>query len=261
MENIEFKKSAVDASYCISEGWNLVKPNFGLFVAMVVVQIVILIASGLIPYAGSIINVIVSGALACGIYITLLARRRGADVPFSLMFEGFSRLLPTTLVTLIGSIPWLVLGIAAYFFISLPSLIPGADGTIDVSSETFSRAALVPLVLAYLATALVSLVFHLLLFFALPLIADRNLGIGDALKLSVSAAAGNIGGLTALLIFEILLSLAGVLLCCVGFILVLPVIYAANIIAYKSVFPDDERQFNNEPPRPEDYGGTYGTAQ
>jgi uncharacterized membrane protein len=105
------------------------------------------------------------------------------------------------------------------------------------------------------------MIFNILLFFAIPLIAERNAGIGDALKLSFSAALNNIGGLILLFILEGLLLIAGALCCGVGIFFVLPVVYAANIAAYKKVFPDGEPQFNREPPRPEDYGGTYGTPQ
>ncbi len=108
MENIEFRKGAVDAANCISEGWNLIKGNYWLFFVMCIVELIIVIAANAVPYLGGIINILVSGALACGIYITLLAQRRGENFPFSLMFEGFSRIFQTTLITLISSIPWFV---------------------------------------------------------------------------------------------------------------------------------------------------------
>lgn len=262
MENIEFRKGAVDAANCISEGWNLIKPNYGLFIGMGVVYLLIVVIAGNIPYAGGIINIIVSGALTCGIYIAILAQRRGDGVPFSLMFEGFSRIVPTTLVTLIATIPWLIFGLVIGLIVTLPNMTPGAGNPAEIIAAIFNRAFLIPLILTYTVVLLISIVFSLLLIFALPLIAERNLGIGDALKLSFGAALNNVGGLIALLIFEFLLSIAGVLLCFVGIIFVLPVIFAANIVAYKSVFPDSTPSpFNNEPPRPDQYGGTYGTPQ
>ncbi len=100
-----------------------------------------------------------------------------------------------------------------------------------------------------------------MLFFALPLIADRNTKIGETIKISVAAALGNVGGLLTLIIFEILISIAGALACGVGIFFVLPVIYAANIVAYQSVFPDFQSSVNVEPPQPENYDETYGTPQ
>ncbi len=262
MENIEFRKGAIKASDCIAEGWNFIKSNYWLFVGMVVVETIIGIAASFIPYAGEFINVIVGGALACGIYIALLAQRRKENVPFSLMFEGFSRVVPTTLVQLISAVPLILFGLAASSFISMPpALAPDGGNIAEVQAAIFNPDFLVLLITAGSVVFIVSMIFNLLLFFALPLIAERNAGIGEALRLSAAAGLNNIGGLIVLLIFEILLAIAGALACGVGIIFVLPVIYAANIAAYKRVFPDENPQFNAEPPRPEDYGGTYGTPR
>lgn len=262
MDNIEYRKGAIDAGACISEGWNLIKPNLGLFIAMGVVYLIIVVIAGNIPYAGPIINVVVSSALMVGIYMALLAQRRGEPVPFSLMFEGFSRIVPASLVTLVSALPGIVFGVAVGSVISFPMLLGGASNPEQIK-EMISRPGVIASLVGFgLVFFVISLAVSLLLFFALPLIADRNASIGDALKLSFGAASGNIGGIILLLILEGLLSFAGALLCCVGLIFVLPVVYAANIIAYKSVFPDTAPPFNTAPPRPDQYGGgTYGTPQ
>lgn len=260
MENIEYRKGAVDASGCIGEGWNFLKSNYGLFIGMIVVQIVITIIASFIPYAGSFINIIVGGALTCGIYIALLRQRRGESVPFSLMFEGFSRVVPVTLVRLVAAIPVLVFGVALASFITLPQLAPDGSNVKEFMAAILSREFLVPVISGYLLVLIVSVVFNILLFFAIPLIADRDARIGDALKLSFNAALNNFGGLL-LSILEGLMLFAGALACGVGIIFVLPLVYAANIAAYKRVFPDEAPQFNSSPPRPEDYGGNYGTPQ
>jgi hypothetical protein len=262
MENTEFRKGVIDASACISEGWNFIKSNYWLFVGMIVVETIIVIAANFVPYAGDLINIIVGGALICGIYIALLAQRRGENVPFSLMFEGFSRVVPATLVQIISAIPLILLGLAAVSFIPMPpALAPDGGNIAEVQAAIFNRSFLVPAIISGLVALLISIITNLLLFFALPLVADRDAPIGEALRLSVAAGLNNIGGLIVLFIFEILLAFAGALACGVGVIFVLPVIYAANIAAYKRVFPDENPQSNGEPPRPEDYDGTYGTPQ
>lgn len=262
MENIEFRKGAIDAGNCISEGWNLIKPNFPLFIGMIVIYLLLSFVSSMIPYAGVIINIVVGSALMCGIYMAILAQRRGEQVPFSLMFEGFSRIVPASLVTVVSAIPGIVFGLAIGSVISLQTLI-GSGAKPEEITAALSRPGIMASLVGFgFIFFLVSLAVSLLLFFALPLIADRNASIGDALKTSFAGAAGNFGGLFLLLILETLLSIAGVLLCCVGLIFVMPVIFAANIVAYKSVFPDAAPQFNNAPPRPDQYGGgTYGTPQ
>lgn len=261
MDNIEFKKGAVDAANCISEGLNFIKPNYWLFFAMCIVSILINAAASRIPYAGSIINIVVGGALTCGIYIALLAQQRQQNVPFSLMFEGFSRILQTTLITLVGAIPGLIFAGLTYAFVPIPDLELASTNPQAFIEAFFRRAVLLPLALLTFLSLIVSIIVQVLLFFALPLVADRNASVGDALRLSFSAATGNFGGLLALVIFQILLFIVGFFVCFVGIFFVMPVVLASRIVAYRSVFPDTAPQASSEPPRPEQYGGTYGTPQ
>lgn len=84
---------------------------------------------------------------------------------------------------------------------------------------------------------------------------DRDLGPVDAMKLSAQAAMGNVGGIIVLFIFEFLISLLGAIMCGIGLLLVsIPIIYAANAIAYRMVFPRINDQFNYNPPPPGSYG-------
>jgi len=83
---------------------------------------------------------------------------------------------------------------------------------------------------------------------------DRDLGTVDAMKLSAQAAMGNVGGIIVLFIFEFLISILGMLMCGIGILLVsVPIIYAANAIAYRMVFPKINDQFNYNPPPPGAY--------
>lgn len=261
MENIEFRKGAVDAANCISEGWNFVKPNYWLFFAICIVSVLISAVASRIPYAGSVINIVVGGALTCGIYIALLAQWRRQNVQFSLMFEGFSRILQTTLITLVAAIPSFIFAGLVYAFVPIPDMALAATNPQAFIEAFFNRAVILPLAILTVLSLVVSIVVQILMFFALPLVADRNVAVGDALRLSLRAGTSNFGGLLALVLFQILLCMAGLLVCVVGVFFVLPVVFASRIVAYKSVFPEAAPQFNNEPPRPDQYGGTYGTPQ
>jgi uncharacterized membrane protein len=187
---------------------------------------------------------------------------RGEDVRFSMMFEGFSRFLPALLVTLISTAPWLLLGAAAFFFVALnPAAMSAGDNQAANFPEIFFQQFNIAIILSTIAAFLVSVVLQILLFFSLPLIADRNLGFVDAVKLSVEGTIGNIGGLIVLFILEFLVLMLGIFAFCIGFLFVLPIIYAANIVAYRSVFPGNQPTVFNEPPRPDAYDINYGTPQ
>ena len=259
MTQITFQKNAINASECIDRGWNLIKSNYWIFFAMIVVQIIIVIAVSAIPVAGDFLNPLIAGPLTCGIYFALLRQYRRESVEFPMMFEGFTRFLPAALVVLIESVPWIALAVLERF---IGSISLGA-GDIEAMGSPISAAKgfIFSAGLTYLAVYLLSLALHLLLFFALPLIADHNLSFGDALKLIASSVMSNLGGLIVLLILEILISIAGLFAFCIGILFVLPVISAANIIAYRQVFPETKPDFPNMPPSPDSYGSTYGRAQ
>ena len=112
--------------------------------------------------------------------------------------------------------------------------------------------------------ALVLIVFgiawRVLLFFAIPLALERDIGPVEAMKLSAKAAMSNVGGLIVLFIFEFMIALLGILALCIGIFFVIPIIYAANAFAYRQVFPLIEQHFNMSPPPPNAYGSNFSSG-
>jgi uncharacterized membrane protein len=85
--------------------------------------------------------------------------------------------------------------------------------------------------------ALVMVCFHSLLIFCFPLIVDRGLSSWDSIKLSARATFKNLGGIGGMIGLNFLMALAGLLLFCVGIYLVIPLLTASNLVAYRKVFP------------------------
>jgi uncharacterized membrane protein len=101
--------------------------------------------------------------------------------------------------------------------------------------------------------------WRLAFIFVFPLMAERDIGPIDALKLSVNAVLANLGGLVVLVLIEAGLLIVGIMVCCVGVFFVLPVVFAANAFAYRQVFPLLNQPFAPPaPPPPPVYGGSYG---
>jgi uncharacterized membrane protein len=94
--------------------------------------------------------------------------------------------------------------------------------------------------------------------FAIPLILDRNVGAIEAIKLSVSAVLGNLGGLIVLMLLGIVIALAGLLVLCFGLLVAFPVIWVANVVAYRMVFPRLNQTYHTPPPPPSAYQSTFG---
>jgi len=109
-----------------------------------------------------------------------------------------------------------------------------------------------------LVLMLFAIAWRVLLYFAIPLAMEHDLGPVEAMKLSAKAATSNIGGLIVLFILEALVAVLGVLMLCIGVFFVMPIIFVANVFAYRQVFPLIERHFNVNPPPPIVYGSNFG---
>ncbi len=258
--SIEFKPSAINASECVGNSWSLIGANALLFIGMAFVWILLSILLSLIPYAGSILNLIISPPLLCGLLMAILTAYRGEQPRFSQLFEGFNRILPAILIQFVQALPWLIFsfGMLAYVYATNSSLISPTAAEPGTMPQ-FDLKVLVPFVVAYLAIFLVTIILKVLMFFAMPLIADhQNMGFVEAVKLSCQAAVSNIGGILLIILFEILFAIGGIACFCVGILFAMPLIYGLEIFAYKQVFPELFNDSNQEPPRPDAYGETYG---
>lgn len=257
-QNIQFNSSAVSAGDCISDGWALIQPNYWLFLGITIVGLII---GGCIPC----VSIFLSGPIAVGIYFALFTQMRGQPVEFGMMFKGFDKFLPAMVIGIIATLPE-ILGQGVRFSANITDLLSRGGNQSDAVAQSlpnfaFSAGMIVLIIVFSLVAFVLGIAWKITFFFALPLLADHNLDIGEAIKLSARAGWANWGGLLLLFFFQFLVALVGVLMLCIGVLFVIPIIQASTAAAYRRVFPDNQLPFNNEPPRPDAYGGTYGMPQ
>src|SRR5205823_3258211 len=89
----------------------------------------------------------------------------------------------------------------------------------------------------YLVVFAMAILVSIAFMFMYPLIVDCGLGGVAAVKTSARAAFANLAGLTALVLLNAVLGLAGALCCYVGAFLVMPIAFGAVFAAYRQVFP------------------------
>jgi hypothetical protein len=262
MNHIAFNRGAINASDCIGSGWNLVKQNYGLFLG---ISLVALLLVACVPC----VNVFIAGPITCGVYYCFLKEMRGEPTALGEMFKGFDNFVPTMVVGIIAAIPEIIgQGVrlsANLADLGIKSAGSGSSGDFfqlgGEQQTILAGGLLVFIIVVGTALFLASIALRISLYFALPLIMEHKLGAVDAMKLSARAAWANIGGIILLSILEFLVALGGVLMLCVGIFLVMPIIYAANAFAYRQVFPYNGQNFQTAPPLPNVYGGTYGVGQ
>jgi uncharacterized membrane protein len=147
--------------------------------------------------AGSMVyigGIILSGPLVAGFYKVCLAGVRGEPLDFGDVFWGFKKFLPTFLAYLVTTI---FAGIGMIFCI-----IPG-----------------ILVAILYFPTYL--------------FIIDQGLDFWDAMEASRKMVMNNFGQWLLLGVVTILLSIAGMLACCVGSFVAMPIVFLMITMAYE----------------------------
>jgi hypothetical protein len=209
----------------------------------------------------NVLLIAVTGALFCGLYSALARKVDVGTFDFGDLFSGFQKARACAIVAVVMSAIQFVIGVvtllgaAAIGFGTIGSEILTKDGKINPA--IFGGLFLV--ILAFAAISIVvNLVIYALTAFVYPLIADRNLSGGEALMTSIKSGLGNFGGLILLLILLFLMMFGGALLCIVGMLFVIPIVYAASFAAYRSVFPRATNDYRYSPPAPPTFGNQPG---
>ena len=237
MTNTEFKTGVINPVECVKEGFELIKNDYWLLFAILLVGALI----------GGMTMYILGGAMFCGIFYAYIKAIDGKPVAFDDLWKGMNYFGPGLVVILFMIVPAFAYYIFAYVTF-VAAIFGGAQ-----AGEAGIVGALVVVGIIDLVVLIAMVCFHTLLTFALPLIVDRNLGAIDAIKTSARAVWANLGGMMGLIVVNIGLGLLGYIALCIGIYFVIPIIIAGNVVAYRRVFPSLESGRNFSPPPPDSY--------
>jgi uncharacterized membrane protein len=255
MNDIQFGRGTLDGSGCVSRAWEMIKLRYGFYLGMTLLTVVL--AQWL--YC---ISWVLVGPVWAGVYYVVSRDLNGEPIEFGMMFKGFDKFVPMMIIGLIESIPLALYQLLSFFFNFASLLIPDDHRR---STDLFQQSPAVPaigagIVIAIVVAALVFLLFFIAwsvtFYFAIPLSFEYDLPPMEAIKLSARAGWSNFGGLVVLSLMLWLVGILGVLLLCVGILLVtIPVTVVAHAIAYRHVFPRIRQNMQNMmPPPPSEYG-------
>jgi uncharacterized membrane protein len=261
MTFIEFQRSAINPGDCIINAWNLVTNNFWMYIGVGLLTLLLITC---IPIA----NLFIMGPVLGGFYYIVLRDMRGEPVEFGMMFKGFEKFVPLMVIGLLQSIPGVIFQVLQYSvdlvrLAGLSRIGNGGRGTFFQSGSpdlAISQGVSMVFVLVAIGFAIFTIIWTFAFHFAIPLIVENDIPVGEAIRLSASAAFGNAGGLIVLAILGGLVGIVGTLALCVGYFVAVPVIYASFAFAYRQVFPMVENRFNMTPPPPTAYGSNFGSG-
>ena len=236
MTHLNYLPSAIHPSECISLAWELVKKRPFLYIGAILVMMIL---TSVIPYAG----LLLVGPMMGGFSYIVLRDMRSEPIDFAMLFRGFRKFIPLMAIGIVQDIPGLGLQGA-----QLIAEATGNTGTyFPVGGDIFQRDPMTGTMTTGLTVGIVtfaigfwlfSMIWNSALTFAIPLIIEHDdLGIVDAIALSFGALFRNIGGLFVLGLWSALVALLGMAAFCVGLLVAIPVISAAQVFAYREVFP------------------------
>ncbi len=230
-----FNRGAVRPVQCLSGGWQLLGGVYGNFLGVMIVALLVMIAGSCIPLAP------LNAPILCGIYLCLLARINNQPFDTGTLFKGFQYFGQSFIASLFVSVPMFVLSLVFQFGVGGFQVVLQ---NLKIDKDT-PPEQIFPLLVGFfgyifggvLLLALVGMALNALMIFVYPLIVERNLSGLEAVKLGFRAVLGNFFGVFGLTILEILLILAGLMLFYIGALFIMPVIFAARVVAYRQVFP------------------------
>ncbi len=193
-----------------------------------------------------------SGIMLCG-YMNAVQNKISSGIAnFSDLFSGFKYFQQCLIVTTIISLFYfaievigILIGVA--FGVSVGTGMLLKNGKFDPSALSGLIGIGLVLLLIFLV---ISIVVSICTAFVYPLISQKNLSGFEALSASARGGLSNALPLLGFLILQGLIGIAGALLCGIGLLFVLPVIYSSLFSAYRSVYGGQTDDRYQPPPAP-----------
>jgi hypothetical protein len=227
--------SAGDAVGWLRAGLELFKQAPGTWIAILIVFMVITVGLSFIPILGVLTGLLLP-VFTGGIMLGCEALEREGELAVSDLFEGFKR--QTTNLLLVGAIN-LVASIALMVIVGI-----GAAGAVGASmffaSEGSGAAlgfgAVLGVVLLLIVVMLLAAPLTMAMWFAPALVAIHGVSPVEALKRSFFGGVRNWLPLLAYGVVLILLTLAAALPLLLGFLVLVPVVWASMYVGYRDIF-------------------------
>ncbi|MGH8028518.1 MAG: BPSS1780 family membrane protein [Arenimonas sp.] len=216
----------------LEQGWNAFMTNPGLWIGMLIVWGVGMIVMGMVPIIGGLASNLLVPVISAGMVLGCDAIRRGEPLRFEHMFAGFSSNVVQLL--LIGLIN------LAITFVVIVVLVIVLFGGLAASGELFRQGGNGPglaLLLGFIALILVvAIPLAMAMAFAPALVVFNGRSAVEALLQSLKACARNLVPLIVVTLIFLVLAVIATLPLMLGWLVLGPVMVAANFAAYREIF-------------------------
>jgi len=218
----------------IADGFGLFKKAPGIWIALVVVLIVILVVLAFIPLLGAVATFLLMPLFVGGLMLGCRALQGGGELELSHLFAGFKT--HTANLVVLGA-----LAIGGWIIVMLPVVAIVGAGAF-VGAMRGDAAGLVAmggsLLLASLVAMALSIPIYMALWFAPALVVLRGLAPVAALKESFLGCLKNIGPFLIYGIVMLVLSIFATIPFLLGWLVLGPVAIASVYVSYRDIYGD-----------------------
>ena len=232
----------LDVGLAFSQGSELFKAHMGILIGSFLLFMVLIMATASVPFVGSCVQITLQGPLTGGFFILILNLVRARAASIGDLFKGFESFGGLFLVTLAQALI-VTLVILPGVALMIGGFVMEVDfGDLEGQNEeavlkALGAGLLHPLtILGFLSMILLSIISYTLIFFPLPLLADRKLGFGEAFGLGFQVSKRNFFPIFKLIIIGSLVIAVSLIPCGLGLIFAGPWFYAVMAQAYEQMF-------------------------
>ena len=232
----------LDVGLAFSQGGELFRSHMGILIGSFLLFMLLIIVTASVPIVGLCVQITFQGPLMGGFFILILNIIRTGSASIGDLFKGFESFGGLFLITLVQSLIMLLVmlpGIA----LMIGGFVTEVDfRALDWQNEeavlkALGAGLLNPLtILGFVSMILLSIISYVLIFFPLPLLADKKLGFDEAFGLGFQVSKRNFFPILKLIIIGSLVVGISLIPCGLGLIFAGPWFYAVLAQAYEQLF-------------------------